>query len=82
MWQKNKITGFLLTRHWRDTEDGIELRFWVSTESGPAQIVIDKQRAVCFIRRDNELRLDATIQRKPLDLCTLQHEAVDGIIFS
>jgi len=71
----------MLTRNWRDTEDGIELRFWVSTESGPAQIVLDKQRAVCFIRRENELRLDATIQRKPLDLCTLQNEAVDGLYF-
>ena len=81
MWQKNKITGFLLTRHWRDSEDGIELRFWVSTESGPAQIVIDKQQAICFIRRVNQLRLDATIQRKRLDLCTLKNEAVDGLYF-
>jgi DNA polymerase-2 len=27
--------GFLLTRNWRDTPDGIELEFWFSTGQGP-----------------------------------------------
>ncbi len=81
MQPKNKISGFLLTRQWHDSVDGIELRFWVSTKSGPAQIIIDKQQAVCFIRRENKLKLGSSIQRKPLDLTTLQKEAVDGLYF-
>ncbi len=81
MQPKNKISGFLLTRQWRDSVGGIELRFWVSTKSGPVQIIIDKQQAVCFIRRENKLKLGSSIQRKPLDLTTLQNEAVDGLYF-
>ena len=75
------LLGFLLTRQWRDSREGIDLSFWVSSPSGPVHIIIEKQKAVCFIRREAQLTLDSTIQRKPLDLKTLEQEAVDGLYF-
>ncbi len=81
MFQKNTITGFLLSRQWRDTPNGINLSFWVSTDSGPVHIIIENQKAVCFIKQKNELKLDTSIERKPLNLLTLQKEAVDGLYF-
>ncbi|MFN2110006.1 MAG: hypothetical protein ACK2UI_10120, partial [Anaerolineae bacterium] len=29
------VTGFLLTRHWRDGPDGVELVFWAHSNAGP-----------------------------------------------
>ena len=41
--------GFILSRHWRDTAKGIELCFWLCTEQGPIQLVMERQEAVFFI---------------------------------
>jgi DNA polymerase-2 len=41
--------GFLLTRHWRDTEAGVELDFWLATEDGPRRVRVTGQTAVAFI---------------------------------
>lgn len=93
MLDRNNLVGFLLTRHWRDNPDGISLTFWISTPKGPAQIIIDKQQAVCFIRRENTLNINQfssnagtsskhkNIQRKELKLKTLDHDDVDGLYF-
>jgi len=84
MLNTNDLIGFLLTRNWRDTNQGITLDFWLVSEQGPIHIVIDKQQAVCFIRRSNKLNLpnNKNIQRKQLELKTLDHEAVDGLYFN
>ncbi len=58
MSDKNKLVGFLLSRQWRDTPNGITLNFWLSSPQGPVQIVIDKQQAVCFIRHENALNIN------------------------
>ncbi|WP_299870836.1 DNA polymerase II [uncultured Cocleimonas sp.] len=81
MYKIQKLLGFILSRQWRDTADGINLSFWVSTEQGPVHILIDRQQAVCFVRRSNTLKVDASVQRKPLELKTFDHEAVDGLYF-
>jgi DNA polymerase-2 len=41
--------GFLLTRHWRDTGDGVELEFWFSTDCGPLHARIRGERSVFFL---------------------------------
>ena len=81
MLNGHHIKGFLLTRSWRDTPNGITLSFWANTENGPAHIIIPYQQAVCFIARSNELNLPDSIDRKPLDLFNLKHEPVDGLYF-
>jgi DNA polymerase-2 len=47
-----QTTGFVLTRHWRDTRNGIEIELWCLSESGPLQIVIPAQQAVFFLAED------------------------------
>ena len=85
MLDKTDLEGFLLSRQWRDTKDGISLSFWLSSAQGPAHIVIDKQQAVCFIRRESNINKNNThfsnVERKTLDLKTLDHENVDGLYF-
>lgn len=74
-----KVTGYLLTRHWRDTPNGIELTFWAATRNGPVQIKVSEQSAVCFIRRHQDCPLPERAQRKPLKLKFLDGEIADGI---
>ena len=91
MLDQNNAVGFLLTRHWRDTPEGISLNFWLSSEKGPIHISIDHQKAVCFIQRNNALNLQQffansqsgkeAIQRKEVQLKTLGHEDVDALYF-
>ncbi len=83
MSDKNEFVGFLLSRQWRDTPNGITLSFWLSSPQGPIHIVINKQQAVCFIRRTNQLNTNVNegITRKELELKTLDHEPVDGLYF-
>ena len=35
--------GFLLTRNWRDTSDGVELEFWFSSPDGPLCIMVSEK---------------------------------------
>lgn len=78
-------SGFLLTRQWRDTPQGVELVFWLSSERGPLRVVYPGQKAVCFIERTVVLSQSYTyefqFERKPLHLKTLQGVAVDGLYF-
>ncbi len=43
------MPGFLLSRHWQDRPQGIELEFWAATTEGPALLVFDAAQAVFFI---------------------------------
>ena len=43
--------GFLLTRNWRDTRDGIELEYWFATDSGPLCALVRGERSVFFLEQ-------------------------------
>lgn len=73
--------GFLLTRHWRDTADGIELTYWFCTPAGPCQAVVSGTSAVCFIDRQQQAALPPDASRKPLGLRSLAGQPVDGLYF-
>ncbi|MGB1311852.1 MAG: DNA polymerase II, partial [Leucothrix sp.] len=77
-----QLNGFLLTRQWRDTNNGIELTFWISTPAGPVRLLIENEQAVCFIQQSNTIALPNNVSRKPLALKNLQGEAVDGLYFT
>ena len=77
----HSVTGYLLTRHWRDTDQGVELCFWASTPTGPIRIVVPYQEAVCFIDRTNPAPTPPRVRRESLDLKNLQGEPVDGLYF-
>ena len=76
-----QLDGFLLTRQWRDTKNGLELSFWLSTEQGPLRLIIEGEQAVCFIRRSNQMQLPPQVQRKQLQLKSLDDDEMDGLYF-
>ena len=41
--------GFLLTRHWQDTDAGVEVDFWLATDAGPRRVRVAPQPAIAFI---------------------------------
>ncbi|MGS2717184.1 DNA polymerase II [Eionea flava] len=45
------LQGFILTRQWRDTPNGIQIELWLSTDQGAVQCIVPRQRAVFFIRQ-------------------------------
>jgi len=75
------VQGFLLTRGWRDTPQGIELTLWATTAEGPLRLVVDGQEAVCFIERGTPLDLPSGSRRRELPLERLGGGAVDGLYF-
>lgn len=78
-----ELTGFLLTRHWRDTPEGVELSFWAATPEGPLRLLFPGQRSVCFTRRRDALPLPLPegAERRPLALEDLDGEPADGLYF-
>lgn len=79
------LSCLLLTRQWRDVDDGLELVLWALSDQGPVRVVIDDQKAICFVARDAPLPgLDEgnrRFERKPLELATLSGTPVDGLYF-
>jgi DNA polymerase-2 len=79
--------GFLLTRHWQDTAQGIRLDFWISTAEGPLQVSIHQQKAIFFISQTDVSRAELLLAGwggvtiKPLDLQSFKFEAVSGVYF-
>ena len=74
-------SGYLVSRGWRDTPQGIELSLWLATADGPLHVQIDAQESVCFIERSIPVTLPASARRKPLELSLLHGDAVDALYF-
>ena len=77
------LRAFLLTRHWRDAPDGLELSFWAASEHGPLRIVLDSEEAVCFVERaampENDTLANVSFRRRALALATLEGAPVDAL---
>lgn len=54
--------GFLLTRHWRDTPQGTELSFWLTTDDGPLQVTLPPQESVAFIPEAQRAQAERLLQ--------------------
>lgn len=74
-----QIDGFLLSRQWRDTPDGIDISFWAHSARGPLRISVPGQRAVCFVDRSYALDLPSQAERKPVQLAVPQGMPVDAV---
>ncbi len=75
------ITGFLLTRQWRDKSGALELVYWFASEQGPVRVAITGQEAVCFVHRDAPQELGVRARRRPLELTDLAGNPVDALYF-
>jgi DNA polymerase-2 len=77
--------GFLLTRHWRDTDAGVEVEFWVATDEGARRVRIAPQPAVAFIPEEQRPSAELALQGqrgwelRPLALTDFQHRPVLGL---
>ena len=57
--------GFLLTRNWRDTQQGVELEFWFATPEGPLCARVHGERSVFFLPRDEVGRAGEVLGEVP-----------------
>ena len=77
--------GFVLTRHWRDTDAGTQVEFWLATDDGPRLLRLPLQTSVAFIpvqhreRAEVLLRKEKDVELKALDLCDFRHRPVLGV---
>ena len=77
--------GFLLTRHWRDTDAGVEVEFWLATDDGPRQLRLAAQPSVAFIPEEQRATAEAILQRergwelRSLALTDFRHRRVLGL---
>ncbi|MDR7050593.1 DNA polymerase-2 [Duganella sp. 3397] len=81
-------TGFILTRHWRDTAHGTEIDFWLATDDGPRKIRLTAQTSVAFAEAGQRAAIEALmdqsggIELRDLQLKTFQQEPVVGVYAS
>jgi DNA polymerase-2 len=79
------IEGFLLTRNWRDTRDGVELEFWFATDDGPLCAIIRGEHSVFFLREahaDSAASLissEAGVELKPVILRSFDLQPVIAV---
>src|SRR5437763_5404882 len=77
--------GFLLTRHWQDVEDGVEVEFWLATEDGPCRVRLAPAPAVAFVPAEQRDVLDSLLARergvalRELALSDFHHRPVLGL---
>ncbi|RLQ21145.1 DNA polymerase II [Seongchinamella sediminis] len=79
------ISGFLLTRNWRDGPNGIELEYWFATDRGPLCALVRDEQSVFFLAADAVDRAralagnEAGIDFQPLQLMTFAMTPVVGV---
>lgn len=75
------MQGFILTRHWRDTPQGIQLEFWLASDQGPVQLFIDAQEAIFFIRRSDKSMINNRrgCRVADVELCNFSNESVAAV---
>ena len=84
----NQQTGFILTRNWRDSDQGVELEFWLSTPSGPQRLLVPAQQVVFFLPSADTAQATELLAGKyahsvrELDLLDFQQQPVSAHYFS
>lgn len=82
------ILGFILTRQWFDTDDGIVLQYWVHSAQGIFKISVPNQQAVCFVATDDLPAVKAVLREavgwhsKPLSLQNFAYQPITALYFS
>ncbi|MCZ6829108.1 MAG: DNA polymerase II, partial [Gammaproteobacteria bacterium] len=81
-------TGFILTRNWRDSDQGVELEFWLTTPSGPYRLLVPEQQVVFVLPSADTARAGKLLTGKykhsvrELDLLDFQQRPVSAHYFS
>ena len=81
------MKAFILTRQWRDAEDGLRLIYWVRAATGPVQVEVRQQEAVCFVESEQLPQAQALlgsrkgIRFSALALKSFNNRPVHGVYF-
>ncbi len=78
MIRAHRLDAFLLSREWRDGDDGVEIVLWARSTDGPVRARFTRQEAVMFVLPHSEVRAD---RRASVALATLQGHRVDAVYF-
>ncbi|KMT66060.1 DNA polymerase II [Catenovulum maritimum] len=80
--------GFLLTRQSKDTNNGIEVSYWVVNSDGPMLLTLPQQRSLFFIQTEDQAQAITTltehrikVSAKALKLTTFVHQEVTALYF-
>lgn len=82
------LHGFLLTRQWRDTRDGVLLDFWWATDQGPCWTQITAQEIVFFVPRQQTPAIHHLFKKlrgwriAEVELKTFRDQLVSAVYFS
>ena len=80
--------GFLLTRHWQDTDAGVEVDFWLATDAGPRRVRVAPQPAIAFIPQEQREAAEFVLrgerrehgwELRVLQLADFKHRPVLGL---
>ena len=72
------IDAFLLSREWRDGDDGIEIVIWARAKEGPVRARLTRQEAVMFVPRTMATHDGRRVERS---LTTMHGQPVDALYF-
>jgi len=81
------IKAFLLTRQWFDSNKGIRLELWFSSDQGALQVIIENQQAVFFILQQDSAQAQSILSQmndieiKPLALNNFKQQPISGVYF-
>jgi DNA polymerase-2 len=84
----NLDSGFILTRNWRDSDQGVELELWLSTPAGPHRLVVPAQQVLFFLPSANSdaaadvLGEEFAYTVRELELRDFQQHKVSAYYFS
>ncbi len=59
------MQGFLLSRHVQDLPEGLQLDYWLATDSGPVCVQQSKQQRICFIAEQQADTARSILQQAP-----------------
>ncbi len=79
------VPGFLLTRQWREQDDGLSFIYWISTSDGPLQVIVSGQEAVCFFPTEQQAQAEKILalvhgwRTRPLELQSFFYQPVTAL---
>ncbi|MDO6814456.1 DNA polymerase II [Cobetia amphilecti] len=80
-----ELHGFVLTRHWRDTPEGVVISFWIRTDEGAVRVECAPQEVVAFLPVEQQVlaqtlvSFEAGAELRPLALEDFHHRPVVGL---
>ena len=78
MESKSQVSrGFILSRQWKETENGQDLLFWLASDQGPIRIQLTGHESVFFIRHGDLKKVQSVLN----DQVSWRYTEVDLLAF-